>query len=184
MRQGFTLVEVLLALAIGAMAISGATLLLLGLSDRGRAIDTVARTLDHQMNAERLLRTIVRNLDLQPNATQSLKGGPGAAHFRSWCESPTGLPVRCSVRLVASPEELGWKLSLELRPENPDVQGQARVGESTVVDLWTRMRTVKLLYLIDPGAGGTWAEQWTETVLPRALGVVLDEDTLILPIRE
>ncbi|HEX7051885.1 MAG TPA: prepilin-type N-terminal cleavage/methylation domain-containing protein [Longimicrobiales bacterium] len=176
-RPGFTLVEVMLALTIGAMAISGATLLLLGLSDRGRAIDAVAGNIDREANAEHLLRTTVRNLELSRDATLSLEGGPSGARFRSWCDGPTGWPVRCDVRLVVREEADGRTLSLELRPD-----GTAE--EAMVVDLWTGLHTVRILYLLDPGEGGKWTDWWTETLLPPAIGVVLDGDTLILPIRE
>jgi prepilin-type N-terminal cleavage/methylation domain-containing protein len=182
-RDGFTLIEVLLALVIGGMAISGAALLLMSLSDRGRAIDAVAWRVDREANAERLLRTTVRNLKLSSDMTPSLEGSATSTRFRSWCDSPTGWPVPCSVHLSIRETAHGQTLSLELRQSHPGTRPGIDPDSPTVIDLWNRLQSARILYLIDTGQGGRWTDQWSGLVPPPAVGVVVNSDTLILPVR-
>lgn len=182
-RDGFTLIEVMLALMIGGMAISGAALLLMGLSDRGRAIDAVAWQVDREANAERLLRTTVRNLELSSDMTPSLEGNATSAHFRSWCDSPIGWPVPCSVHLAVRETAHGQTLLLELRQVDPGIRPERDPNGPTVIDLWNRLQYARILYLIDAGQGGRWTDQWSELVPPPAVGVIVNSDTLILPVR-
>lgn len=180
---GFTLVEVLLALVLGGMALSGAVFLLLGLSDRGRAIDAAAWRVNREANAERLLRIAVRNLRLSPDSMPSLEGGPASARFRSWCDGPAGLPVRCSIHLFIREAE-GSDRAIVLRSRVGD--GWIRGGDASVdaaaVELWSGLRFAGFLYLVDAARGGTWVDRWSQPAPPAALGVVVDRDTLVLPI--
>lgn len=182
-RNGFTLIELMLALAIGGMALSAAALLLLGLSDRGRVIDTVVWRMDRDASAERLLRTLVRNLDFSPDTTPSLKGDATSARFRSWCDGNTGWPVRCFVHLSIAETQYGQAVTLQLWPSSSEIRQGSISGDPTVISLWDRLDSAGLLYLIDASQGGRWTDEWSELVPPPAMGLILDGDTLILPVR-
>ncbi len=189
-RGGFTLVEVMLALVLGGMALSGAVFLLLGLSDRGRAIDAAAWNVNHEANAERLVRNAVRNLRLSPDSTPSLEGEPTSARFRSWCDGPAGWPERCAVRLFVRETAKGRAISLETRPGDGRIDADGAPHDAdgaphgaAVVDLWSGFGSAGLRYLVDAGQGGTWTDRWSTLVPPSALGLVVDGDTLILPAR-
>lgn len=182
-RHGFTLIEVMLAIALSAMALTAATMLLLGLSDRARQIDALTEREDREGNAELLLRTTVRNLDLPRDTTRALEGTPEEVRFRSWCDGEFGWPVPCAVRLHVRETSGGKALVLELGPDQPDGAPEAIAAGGTVIQLWAGLGAAGLLYLVDPGSGGRWTDRWSDRTLPRALGVVGDADTLILPIR-
>src|SRR5689334_15918905 len=95
---GFTLLEVMVALVIGGMAVAGAAALLGVLGERAQAVERAGARADGDANAERVLRLLVANLNL-PDTTRSFAGDPNTVGFRSWCETPAGWLDRCAVRL-------------------------------------------------------------------------------------
>src|SRR2546430_2832000 len=87
-RRGFALVEVLVALTIGAVVILLAHQLFAGVADRGRTL-TVARTaLDRAANARRWLEATFLSLDVGTEGASGFDGRPDHLAFTTWLLTP------------------------------------------------------------------------------------------------
>lgn len=167
--DGFTLMEILVALTIGACVIVAAHGILVQLSD---AIDTVreqAHGDDDAANGVRELRELGANLEVGPGDSLEFVGFPRRARFASWCEVPSGWLERCVVTLGFI-EHNG---TTELREEEPLRRS---------VTLLRGTGSAAFLYLNSAVHGGQWFSRWdVELSAPLALGVVIGQDTTIVP---
>src|SRR5947208_15268806 len=103
---GFTLIEVLVALTIGAIVVLFAHELLGAVADRGRAL-TVARTaLDLSANARRWLDGTFLSLDVGAEGAAGFEGRPDHAAFASWLLTPDGWFERRTVSLARNNRRL------------------------------------------------------------------------------
>ena len=166
---GFTLIEVMVALMIGGMAVAGAAALLDALGNRAEAIERAGIGVDRDANAERLLRGLVANLDLSSDSTPSFVGDINAARFRAWCESPAGWLAHCTVHL--SLERRGDLASLRLQVDNP--------GPS-VIELGHDLRGARFGYLFSVDDVLTWTDRASHLVPPLAVALIVERDTLLL----
>jgi prepilin-type N-terminal cleavage/methylation domain-containing protein len=169
---GFTLLEVMVALTVGGMALAVAVALLAGLGDRATGLAAAARRVDREANAERLLRALTANLQIGSDSTGPFRGDSRSAAFRSWCDAPSGWLERCAVRVSLEPETRG--LSLILRLAGPD---------TTLIRMRSGIGIGTLRYLVDAANGGRWADRWSGMVPPAAMQVIADRDTLFLTVR-
>ncbi|MGH7334195.1 MAG: PulJ/GspJ family protein [Candidatus Rokuibacteriota bacterium] len=169
--NGFTLIEVMVALMIGGMALAGAAALLSGLAERAEAIRTAAARVDREANAERVLRSLLANLELSPDTSPSWVGDPRSARFRAWCDTPAGWPGRCAVRLFFQDSGGVGSLRLELIGAEP-----------SVTELRRGFRAGHFRYLVNAGQGGQWTTRWSHPVPPAAVAVITGNDTLLLTV--
>jgi prepilin-type N-terminal cleavage/methylation domain-containing protein len=169
---GFTLIEIVVALVVGGMAVAVAAALLLGLGDRADAIKTAAARVDRDANAERLLRSLLGNLDLGGDGPLVLGGDETSVSFRSWCASAGGWLDRCGARLFIERRREGSVVRVEVRA----------AADTSVVDLWDAPAGARLRYLVDPANGGRWADAWRQIAVPRGIAVIVDADTLLIPV--
>ena len=170
-RGGFTLLEVMVALAISGLLLLGARALLVQVGAAAGQIAGSAAEVDREANAERLLRSLVGRVE-QPRPESEFVGTPQGVRFATWCDVPAGWLERCSVSLGILQAGEGRVLAL-----------QAEGGE--VVALRRGFAAGHLLYLHDAGSGGMWRREWSSSVsAPVAIGVVMDGDTTILRVGE
>jgi len=168
-RRGFTLVEVVVALGISAVVILAARMLLENLGNAADRVDRVAREGDDDANGERLLRALAGQIEVGTQG-ETFSGDEQATQFTSWCQSPRGWRERCRITL-----------SVEATNESPALT--ATLPDNDRVVLYRAARSMRLRYLVDASAGGTWFIKWGEGLLaPRSIGVIVDSDTLIIPI--
>jgi prepilin-type N-terminal cleavage/methylation domain-containing protein len=175
-RSGFTLLELSVGLSIGGLALVSAAMLLSGLSKQAEQIEAVARTVDRSANAERLLRSLIGNLDPTVDSI-IVRGDRSTMLFRTWCLENSGRYHSCLVRLVFRVN--GEHVTLLV--ETLDAAGVQRLDTTREI-----LRTVSygsFRYLIDAGDGGKWSATWSAVTRPAAIGVILEQDTLILPVR-
>lgn len=170
-RPGFTLVEVLVALVIGAMVLAGARGLMEGLADHAAATVRVARVGDSIANSERTVRQVVGNIALAPRLEPSFIGTPTQAGFASWCPSVFGGLEACSAHLLVVRSDTAAEVVLAL-----STGMRLSIGHGT---------TVRLRYLADAGAGGRWHARWDDVLTPPlAIGVLAGTDTMLFRIGE
>ncbi len=171
-RRGFTLIEVLVALLIGATIVLCGRLLLEGVSDDARRMTTFAQLSDHEENGQRLLRSTVMAIDVSAAGAEPFAGDERLARFTSWCARPGGWQERCVVTLAITGDTAAASLMLTLAEAAPfNIRSGFRHGE--------------LRYLMDARDGGHWLRSWeTGLTAPLAIGAVLDADTLVLVIGE
>jgi prepilin-type N-terminal cleavage/methylation domain-containing protein len=167
--SGFTVLEVIVALTVGAMVMLGARLMLTAIADGADAIRAEAAELDDEANAERLLRALLRQVETAGEGAE-FGGDRRRVRFTSWCTVPGGWPERCRAELTIS-EAAGESALL----------GTLSTGE--ILTLRRDFTDAELRYIGDAARRGTWFEVWGEGIaLPVALGILVDRDTLILRI--
>lgn len=168
--RGFTLVEVLVALTVGGMAVSAAAALIGVLNERASAIAAAHARMDRDANAERILRGLWRNLRLAP---EGLRGDALSVAIRSWCETADGWLEACVAHLEVQRRDDASSLMLRL------------VGTRIqTLHLFPGAERMAFRYLSEVRYGGTWSSSWTEQVLPIAVGLIVDRDTIVLAVRD
>ena len=171
-RRGFTLVEVLVALAIAGTVVVTARALLEAIADDAERLVDHAAANDTDANSERLLRRLVSNLEVGTDTVRRFAGDERAARFTSWCDVPRGWQERCAVTLA-----------IDTDGTEPVLAAALSTGE--VLVLRRGFTNASLHYLGDAARGGTWFRSWGESVTaPLAIRAILDSDTLILRIGE
>ena len=169
---GFTLLEVVVALAIAGLVLLGARAILSQLADAAERTAEATALTDRDVNGERLLRDVVGRIEVDAEAGRGVQGSEQAARFSTWCEVPAGWLERCTASLGIVHADSAEVLALALPGGG---MHPVRRG----------FRNATLLYLTDAGNGGRWTRAWTSTLeAPLAIGVIADGDTLILRIGE
>lgn len=166
-RSGFTLLEVIVALAINTMIISACYVLVSsGLQSRDVAHKLSSRETRND-NILRDVRRLVRQFDMPAHISLVTGDRLGITHW-SWCEGLRGTPEPCRVALII--RAIADTLRLELA-----MSGAPRV---VVPEVTPRA----LLYLEESDSGRVWRETWSSSALPRAIGIDMGPDTLLLPV--
>jgi len=172
--------ELTVSLVIGGIAVTAAAALFTGLSSRAETIAAAASAADRDANAERLLRLLVGNVETGAG-TERLRGDAKTASFASWCEAETGWLERCRVQLEF--REDGASSTLVLHKRHEATGAIPALGGGDEIILRRGVRNGRLLYLLDARNGGTWSDSWTAAMLPAAIAIVLEHDTLVLRVR-
>jgi prepilin-type N-terminal cleavage/methylation domain-containing protein len=169
---GFTLIEVMVALVVSAIVLLGARAMLGEVGDAAARISVESGRLDTNANADHALRALVRNLDLGYANEAVFAGELRQVTFVSWCDTPGGWQERCKVEITIEKREGGDAL----------VVHTPRSGAIVVRD---HVRNGSLRYLTTVYGGGEWIRSWGAGITaPLAIGIILDSDTLIVPIGE
>ncbi len=169
-RGGFTLIEIIVALVVSSIVLLGARAMLSEVGDDALRIATQAQRVDSEANAERTLRALVRGLELSANDSAQFSGDERRVQFSSWCDVPAGWQERCSVALVIEKRRDGDALVIHASARAP-------------MTVRARVRAGSLRYLSTVTAGGDWIRMWGAGITaPLAIGIILDADTLIVPI--
>ena len=179
-RRGFTLLEVLVALAIGGIVALLAHQLFGAVVVHGRTLTEARTTLDRVSNARRWLEATFLSLDVGTDGASGFEGRPDHAVFSAWLLTSDGWFER---RQVA----LRWDTG-RLR---------ATVTPGTPIALMDSVADVEMDYLLEPGADSRWVREWVSPVsAPLAvrmrvtLGRVtwdvdrVDVDTLLFLVKE
>lgn len=171
-RRGFTLLELLVALALSGLVIAGARGVLEGLASYADRAATQSRQGDALANGERLARRIVRQVSLRAESHVSFDGSEHEARFGSWCDVAGGWREPCDVRVGVARLSGGANVVMHLS-----------TGDSLIVRVGAT--TGRLVYLASAEDGGRWRGTWTESMTtPLAIGVISGTDTLLLRIGE
>jgi prepilin-type N-terminal cleavage/methylation domain-containing protein len=173
-HSGFTLIEVLVALVVGAIVLLGAQRILATLSDQAHALTRHATDSDRDANGERMLRDLLGRLEIGSPGTIPFTGSPDTVRFSSWCEAAEGWLERCNVTLSFAPR--GDREVL-----------RAQVGHAAPFDLVGGFSAGAFRYLESAAAGGQWFQRWgTGITAPLGIGVVVEQehavDTMLIRI--
>ncbi len=139
-REGFTLIEVIVAITIAGVVVTAAYRIFTGVADGARAVAVARESLDHDANARRWLKATF--LSLEP----PFEGRTERVSFTSW-------------QLQAG----GW---LEPKPVVLIRDGDRFVLRSpgSSLDLGRGVSGVAFDYLLDPGADSKWVREWISPV--------------------
>jgi prepilin-type N-terminal cleavage/methylation domain-containing protein len=163
-RAGFTILELMVALALSAGVLLAGRMLTEQVAAIGDTIALKAAVADSGRVRARALRAIVRNIEIATDSANNFAGDARTAKFVSWCTGSDALKVRCAVALTADSV-----VTLK------DPSGSLVVLRDTVPGV--------LYYLGDARDGGHWLRTWGPGVdLPLAIGIVFRADTTVLRI--
>lgn len=173
--RGFTLIELMVSLAVGGIAILGARSILGALADHADRVSETAAWSDRAANGERTLRLLLGNLEIGTTPDASFGGDERQASFTSWCQTPSGWTERCRVRLSAVTHVPSSNVARHTLT--------ATLSTGEVAVLLDDADVLELRYLRDAAHGGSWFRQWGAGITaPLAIGIVRGGDTLIVRI--
>lgn len=170
--SGFTLLEVLIALAISGIVVLLAHRLFAAAADAARTVEDTRAALDREANARRWLQAAALSLDVGQQAGDGFEGRADRLAFSTWLETPEGWFAR---RRVA--------LGLDSRGFI------AAVDQTDTLVLADDVHTVAFDYLLEPGADTKWVREWISPVsAPLAIRLRLGNrawvDTLLILVKE
>jgi len=149
-RTGFTVVELMVALAIGSLAMLIAAGTVGGVVDSLSLLDDRVRTHVERTNSFRWLREMLASVEVDASEDLLFEGSPHSIRFHSWIWTPDGWKERSPVFLSLDEDRL-----------------VARVG----VEEWILRHAVSALdceYLAQYGERGVWRPEWNAAVTPPA----------------
>ena len=175
-RRGFTLIELIVALALGGMILVGAHQVLGSLEDETHALAIRSADTEASANGLRLLRALAGRVEVGTPEAVAFAGTPMEARFTSWCEVPAGWLERCTVVLAVDTVRGAPTLA-------------AHIDNAPAVALVPNVSSGALRYLNSAANGGQWFRAWSTGIsAPLALGVIRNHDghadTLIVRIGE
>ena len=169
-RRGFTLVELLAALAVLGLALAGGALLLDQLTDASGRIAHDRLVIARDNNGARLLRQLLRDAHLDGDTASRFRGDPRSADFTTMCPSPLGWLERCRATIAVDQRTDSAAIIAELPGAAP-------------LTLATHPGTAELRYFDAGVADSAWTRRWALSItMPTAIGVVLGSDTLVYPL--
>src|SRR5688572_12815718 len=92
-RRAFTLMELMVAMTVGLVALLTLQLVVGTLSDQADRVTGAAADFDRAGNGERVLRTLLGSLEMGQDSEAGFAGDGRATTFSSWCEVPEGWRV-------------------------------------------------------------------------------------------
>lgn len=168
-RPGFTLLELIVAIAVGAIVLLGARALADRLGDSASTIGASSRSAAAAMHDDRELRAIVGQMEVATDGSVNFGGSATEAHFNSWCRVAAGWEEPCAVTLSVTSSQTSAVLV------------DATSGRPPTLD--TIAAGATLLYLARADGGGSWIRRWGDGVtVPIAIGIATPRDTTILRI--
>jgi Prokaryotic N-terminal methylation motif len=172
-RPGFTLISVMVALAIGAITIGGARAVTIALVDHAQRLDDAHAQVSEAINGERLLRRLVLESEAGRDPGATFAGNETQAAFDTWCHTANGWAERCRVELTLAPPVADSMVTLG-----------AALAAGERLTLGRFKAPVRLAFLEDAAHGGTWSARWgPSTAAPMAIGVFAADVVLIVPTR-
>ena len=139
-REGFTLIEVMVAMVVGAVVIMTAHRIFTGVADGAKAVAVARESLDRSVNSRRWLKATF--LSLEP----PFEGRANRASFTSWQLVPGGWFEPTPTQLALESSKFFGVVGAE----------RLRLADS-VTD-------VAFDYLLDPGADTKWVREWISPV--------------------
>ena len=108
---------------------------------------------------------LFENLEFRSSTSPALSGTESSVVLATWCDGVDGWLVPCSARIAF---ERGTRsVALNIEVSNHRIE-------------WRRAGHGELRYLVDPAHGGTWTTTWNNRVPPKAVAIIIDQDTLML----
>ena len=147
LQGGFTLIEVLVALAIGALVVLLAHQVFATVVNRGRTLLAARQSLDRTMNARRWLAATFLSLDVGMESAGGFDGRVDRMAFAAWQRTADGWFERRRITLARE----GDRLVAAVTPGAP-------------VALMDDVDDVAVDYLLEPGAEARWVREWVSPV--------------------
>jgi prepilin-type N-terminal cleavage/methylation domain-containing protein len=167
---GFTLIEVLAAISILGLALSGAVALLDQLNDGSARIVREGLRAARESNGARLLSRVLIDARSSTDSTKRFAGDENGLELWTMCDVSGAWAEECRVTL-----------SIDQRPDSSVVL----IGlPGATVSSRRQAGRASLRYYRRSALNDTlWVRQWSSNVsLPAAIGLVVGADTIMLPV--
>ena len=148
-RRGFTLSEVLTALALAGLVFMLSARYISVSAGLTWDLDDRRRTLDVDMNAERWLGTALGNVSVGTEGAVPFEGTDSTLYVTCWFLDGDGWSARHAMQV-------------HLR----DGVVRAELSDGPVVELWREVAALDLEYLLVPGEQSRWVPVWVSPVSP------------------
>lgn len=167
--RGFTLLELMAALALTGLVLAAATRLLTQIGDSAGALRRAGVASAEDRNGMRLLRALASNAASGLDSSQRFSGSSAAASFATLCDVPGGWREPCRVRL-------------ELTTSGDSSSLVASWQEVPALRLW-RGSYAALRYVEGTRGDAMIYQEWRSSVsVPLAIVIAARTDTVVLPI--
>jgi prepilin-type N-terminal cleavage/methylation domain-containing protein len=144
-RRGFTLIEVMIALALSALVVLLAHRIFTGVIDGAERLGAARSRHDRDANAHRTLTEMFGSLDVGSEGAGGFAGRPEQVQFASWQRVPGGWVERRRVVLGV---------------EN----GVLVASSDQSIALQDSISGIEFDYLLEPGANAAWVREWISPV--------------------
>ncbi len=160
-RAGFTMIELMVALAAGALLLAALFGLVTAVIDSGSRLVAQRRVAEQSRQGDRWLRSVIASTSVGRPGDAQYGGGPESASFTTMLPTAYGWHEARAVTLGAE----GDSLLLSVAGAEPIV-------------LRRGVRALALDYLLEPGANAKWVRQWSSPVsAPLAVRVRIEMET-------
>lgn len=146
-RAGFTLVEVIVALALAGLVVLIAHRLFGAVADGVSRLSDARATVDRVANARRWLADAFGSLDVGTPQSGGFLGRLNHVEFGTWLLGSEGWFERRRVTLYADRGAL-----------------LARLGGADTLALGDSVAALEFDYLLEPGANAVWVREWISPV--------------------
>lgn len=156
-RAGFTLIEVMVALAVGAVVVLAANQLFAAVLDGSVRVARTIRETDRIWSREDLLRQLFAAAEASQDSTPAFAGFADSLRFRTSCPDSRGWLASCEAAFLL--QRSADSTTMQLNLPNRSVS-------------WTMPGHARFRFLRDAAAGGVWLSRWGRALTP-PLGVQL-----------
>lgn len=146
-RSGFTVVEVTVAVVIGALVVLLAHQVFSAVADRAGRLLIARRALDREANARRWLQATFLSIEVGMDSTGGFEGRADRVEFAAWQRTVDGWFERRRVRLGRTNDHL-----------------VATVVPGGSVVLADSLARLAFDYLLELGAEAHWVREWVSPV--------------------
>jgi prepilin-type N-terminal cleavage/methylation domain-containing protein len=168
-RRGFTLIEILAALSISALAMIGGVLVLDQITDSTARIVRTGLVAAREGNGPRLLRQLLLDAHMTADSLDRFRGDERSADFTTLCHRPSGWLESCRA-----------SVAIDWRKDTSVVVATLSTGEN--FELARRGGVAELRYFDAATGDSVWLQRWAlSIVMPVAIGIVTPTDTVIYP---
>lgn len=168
-HRGYTLIELMAALSLVGFVLLGSWQLVATLSDGYGEFVRRQTQVSASSNRMLALRRLVARASINRDSVDQFVGLPSSTAFESRCETPEGWLRRCHVVLAI---ETGERSGITASVDREDSAELTHLGSAA-----------RLIYLDRAGIARQWRSEWGRSItIPLAIGVVMQRDTIVLPV--
>ncbi|MDB4878325.1 MAG: hypothetical protein JWM41_4771 [Gemmatimonadetes bacterium] len=165
-----TLLEIVAALGIAAMAMLGGILLLDQVEDSGARIARDGTAQASEGNSARTFRRLLLEAEPSFDSTRRFRGDARSIEYFTRCQVPAGWTEPCRV-----------SLAVDSLADSSAVSAQFDNGARFVLERHAGM--IGFRFFDAASRDSAWVASWsTSATLPTAVGIVLRSDTIVLPV--
>ncbi len=167
--MGFTLIEVMLVLALVGLVLTTAQMLFSQILVTNATMAAEARVADSRAAGARSLRGLLRNAQAAADSANRFSGDGHSAAFSTRCPSDGGWLVPCRVTIALVVQGDSSLLVAELPRSEP-------------TRLFAMRGAGELRYLDRAARETSWLVTWgTSIVMPAAVALIVGPDTVLFP---